>query len=180
MSQGAGAFISIDVDEDSAEKLLGALDSTFNQTGLTIFMHQHVAPYINKRARSRFANEGDDAVGGAWHPLTQVSQDIRAWGISKGIWPSISPDHPINKRSGELERHITGGNGVVTSSLADTSLTFPGKTPTRGVERKLKGAQLGDRGPARPVLGLSQRDETDILMLLSMYMASRTRGRFGQ
>lgn len=163
------AFIDLDMtgDTDGVMRMLRHLDTCFSVGGMTQFLGGDVAPYLRLRARGRFDEEGDDAVG-SWAPLSQTSQRIRAHGAQTGQMPGITATHPINRRTGLMEDYITNGVGDVTpEGSGNISLHYPRRSvPARqGLQRKVRRAQLGDaRTPARPVLGVS---ETDLFYVVS-------------
>jgi len=126
--------------------------------GLQQFMQGDLADYLKNRAQNRFANEGDDAVGGGWAPLKASTEVRRA---SKGYPPS----HPINVRSGDLRDYITTDSGNVSGGLAEWVLTWPGPPPSSELHEKTQTAQIGKTFPStvpRPVIGLGTTDVRDI------------------
>jgi len=134
-------------------RLLTRLEVTLGPVGLTAFAKTVMTPYMRERARARFANEGDDAVG-QWMPLQEATWNFRE---EQGF----PPDHPINKRTGRLEAYITGGGVGVTPTPDGALLTFPDQPPTGETARKLETAQYGKNDPytpSRPVLGISEVD----------------------
>lgn len=147
----------IHTDSKSAEAILTRLESGVSIQGMAAFLGTVVGPYLQRRASSRFAREGDDAVGGKWEPLRQSTVAIRE---SMGYGGS----HPINRRTGELERYITQGRGDVVLSSEFAQLDFPSsRIPSGELGKKLEYAQTGRAAgniPSvpRPVLGLSEAD----------------------
>ena len=158
-------FIDIEMrgDAHQVDAMLAYLSSALGGPMLMAYMAT-VGEYVQERARSRFSSEGDD-VSGPWHPLTQVTQNIRA---SYGF-PAASP---INKRTGELEAYITQSTYSVTPFALGATVTYPGGRPSgkRSLREKMKTAQEGRSHPAtlaRPVLGLNERDLLYVLTSLA-------------
>lgn len=150
------------------DKLAGAL----SPTGLALWMESVLTPYLQQRARDRFRSEGDDAVG-KWAPLSPATVSIRE---NAGY----SGEHPINHRSGQLERYITSGAVMrVTLFPGGALMTYPGNEPTGELGRKLQTAQEGKGQPytpARPVLGISSKDISFAITALDEYITSAGRG----
>jgi hypothetical protein len=156
--------IDINVNFQHLQKMLMAVDTAVSPVGMAAFMGNVVDPYLRRRARARFASEGDDA-SGVWDPLQPATVMIRE---SEG-YPG---EHPINRRSGQLEEYITETPGAVSMDPAFTSLTMPGKPATGTLASKYQTAQQGSTSnprarnptPARPVLAL---DTTDFLFVMA-------------
>lgn len=155
-------------DEQSVQLMLERLDTALSPIGMALWMGAVVGPWLRERAQGRFAEEGDD-VTGKWKPLAPATQQIR----SAGEWP-VGPAHPINKRTSELENYITGSDATVVSHTMGSSLTYPGKqTRKKSVVEKVRTAQKGKtnpRTPARPVLGMNERDLTFVLSSLAFHV----------
>lgn len=172
MARKAGAFIDIDLtgDAEYVEKMIDHLDQKLGSQGLTSFLSMSVYPYLLRRAKERFQNEGDSAVG-KWAPLAPATEVIRT---QMGYGGS----HPINVRTGALERYIT--QGTVTSAVQATPvgafLQHPAHAPSGKLAKKLKGAQQGDataghRGaPPRPVLGMDEVDLGFVMAQLAFFV----------
>lgn len=143
----------------STYEMLDKLDSTISPAGLSTFLQGRVVPMLRERASSRFSGNGDSA-SGKWLPLSAATENIRRWGIERGIWPGINPSTPINKRSGELEEYITNGNGSLNMNAAETVLKYPQESEPAGkLGSKVRTAQAGrGRTPARPVLAVDATD----------------------
>lgn len=132
------------------------------------FLQSTVDPYIRGRAKSRFANEGDD-VSGKWLPLKEVTQKIRA---DSGYGAA----GPINIRTGELEQYITGTPGGVMPNVSGATLTSPGSPPSGELLKKVQTAQVGQKNPntaPRPVMGVNAADLSVILIDLSKFIVTR-------
>lgn len=156
----------VKVDTANTEELLTRVNTALSSEALAEFLLGEVSPFLNARARDRFKHEGDAAVGGTWKPLTAHTQAIRAWGIQNMGW-AIGPDHPINKRTGELEDYVAGGNGTTIPWGEGASLLYPDPARATGeLKAKMQTAQKGrtdPRTPPRPVLAV---DETDLAFVL--------------
>jgi hypothetical protein len=168
VAKGPSGFINFEIvgDQQSVQRMLEHVDSALSVTGLATFMHGYVEPWLVKRAKDRFAGEGDDAVG-KWAPLQETTQEFRE---SAGYGAT----GPINRRTGELEAYITGNSASVALSPVGATLTFPGiKTTKRSVREKMMTAQKGRGNPStvpRPVLGLSERDLSHIMVGLALHV----------
>lgn len=157
--------ITFEVDAKDVNARLAKFQDNTEAPRLPHFIQDDLAAFLQLRAEERFKNEGDDAVG-AWAPLSAATENIRA---SKGF----SSAHPINKRTGDLERFVTGSRGKLTSEGGGFGITFPDDPPSGDLSQKMITAQIGrpnPRSPARPVVGLSQVDEEGIMDLLSEYI----------
>jgi hypothetical protein len=151
--------------------MLGRIESAVSGVGLSRFMAEMMRPYLNARARARFANEGDDVVG-KWLPLSEGTAAIRE---SKG-YPG---EHPINHRTGQLERWITGGAVGVTTFPGGVLMTYPKDAPTGELAQKIQTAQEGKGQPytpARPVLGLNETDFLFAANALETHITRAVRG----
>lgn len=147
--------------------MLGRIDSAVSGVGIAKFLVSVVEPYLNARARQRFANEGDDVVG-KWQPLSPGTVAIREAHGYPG-------EHPINHRTGQLERFITGGAVGVTTFPGGVLMTYPKTPPSGELAKKIQTAQEGSSRPytpPRPVLGIN---ETDILFASSALETHITR-----
>lgn len=170
-TSGGSASMDIEIlgDNSGVQKMLRAFDTALNPVAIAGFLGAVIDPYVQERAENRFRNEGDDVVG-KWTPLSPATEAIRS---SQGYGGA----HPINKRTGELERYITS-RGFVTPHPFGATLDAPGKSPgNRELRNKVKVAQQGDpsfgRGvPARPVMGLNWNDMGFILSALAFHVKS--------
>lgn len=174
MARGAQAFVDIEMigDATGVEYMLKHLERCFSPIGMTDFFNNDVTPYLRERAKQRFEGEGDDAVG-QWAPLKETTRWIRANGRNRGEWPDISPAHPINVRTHDMETYITQGRGDVLVTGASASLFYPQRrTPTRkGLDRKVRRAQTGGGNTVpRPVLGVSLTDLNFIVTKLAFFI----------
>lgn len=146
--------------------MLNRIDSSLSAVGLAAFLHGAVGPWVKERASDRFASEGDD-VSGQWAPLSSATVEIREKAGFGG-------DHPINKRTGELEAYITQGQIGVVASPGLGVLKYPDNPPrTKAIREKMKTAQQGRTRPstvARPVLGLNERDLAQVLTMLAFHV----------
>lgn len=173
MARSTG-YIDIDLigDVKYVTKMIDHLDQKLGPQGLTAFLSMTVYPYLLNRAKERFQDEGDDAVG-KWAPLAPATEVIRQ---SMGFGGA----HPINVRTGELERYITQGSvsSSVQASGLGAFLQHPANPPSgKKLKSKLKTAQQGDpafgRGvPARPVLGMNETDLGFIMAAMAFYVST--------
>lgn len=167
---GGVQIVVTGIDAATVHAGLSRLERALTGSGLANFFATAVTPYLQERARERFASEGDDAVG-AWAPLRLFTQNIRA---SQGYGPA----HPINRRTGELENYITNSPPAITTGPDGGVLRYPGRTAGGELGRKVSTAQIGLPGGRimadtvpRPVLGVSSTDLEAVLYGLMMHIA---------
>jgi hypothetical protein len=169
--------VAIIGDSAGVQKMLKRLDTALNPVAVAGFLGAVVDPYLRKRAKDRFANEGDDAVGGGWLPLAEATQQIRS---SQGYGAT----GPINKRTGELEAYIVGAPSDLQVHAAGATLQMKPNKPTGELAKKVKTAQMGKKAeagqratPPRPVAAIGPQDLTFILTALA---GSIKGSRFGR
>jgi hypothetical protein len=151
------------ITDQDVERQMDKLIALLSPEGAMGFLGGSVGPYLKQRAQSRFAQEGDD-VSGAWLPLAPATQAIR----EASNYP-VAGDHPINRRSGELEDWVTQGGWNSYPTALGASLQYPARQPTGELRVKVETAQKGKvnpRTPPRPVLGVN---ETDLLFITAAY-----------
>ena len=168
-----GAFLSISIDSASVLSMLMSLDTCFDKSAMQMFMLQRAAPWLRRRTKSRFRNEGDDA-SGKWQQLAPATVKIRRAGIDSGQYSGISPDHPINRRTGEMEEFLSKSAGAFTFGSVFAELTYPGDYPNPSVYKKVATAQ--GRTPktrARPVLAVNAVDMLEVTQSLSRFIRER-------
>jgi hypothetical protein len=156
---------SVSVDKTSVDAMLNKLARKISGPGLAFWLQGSVVPWLQTRAQQRFASEGDD-VSGAWFPLKPFTQQARAAA-------GYTPDHPINVRTGELERYITGDAGAVAAGPAFARLDYPSPPGSGDLRDKVETAQIGKAfpsTPARPVLGVNIRDLEAAMLSLALYI----------
>lgn len=167
--------LTFEVNDRQVTRLLANLDTALSPAGIAGFLGATVDPYLRERAQRRFDNEGDDVVG-KWVQLAGATQQIRA---SQGYGPS----HPINKRTGDLEAYIVDAPHRLTVDAIGATLVLPG-APASGVLRtKVITAQRGQTAtqggkretPARPVLGMNERDLAFVIAAMSFYVTKAAR-----
>ena len=162
----SSTFAFMDVNSASVDHMLMKLMLLLSPQGLTTFLGTTVGPYLSKRAGERFEQEGDDVVG-KWAELKPATMAIRA----ESIYP-IGPDHPINRRSGELENWVVRGGWHAYPEGFGAAMQYPANLPTGELRDKVMTAQSGRSEPntvARPVLGLN---EADLLFVITAFAAS--------
>jgi hypothetical protein len=153
-------------DSKAVDLMITRLEYLLGPAGMSAFLVGQVTPYLKGRAANRFANEGD-AVSGRWSALSPVTISIRT---SMGY----GGEHPINRRTGALERWVTGSTPSLVTSPAVSVLTYPGNPPTGKLRDKVVTAQTGQMGKSsgtvpRQVLGM---DSTDYIAILGMLALS--------
>lgn len=171
--------ISVEVDTTSIEKLLRNVEIQMSPMGLSAFLTRRAGPLLRERMAGRFKGEGDSA-SGKWAPLLPSTLRVREWGIDAGIWPGISPAHPINKRSGDMESYLTRARGEVVPDTQGATMHFPEVTPPSEGEMgwKLRTAQHGTRYEVkRPVFAV---DESDAAFLVTAFALDLVQGRTGE
>lgn len=158
--------VMMEAQDKDLRMMMSKMHASLEPAAVATWLGTTVDPYLRKRARNRFAQEGDD-VSGKWEALAGATQHIRA---SQGFGAA----HPINRRTGRLENYITGAPNKLTVHALGATLTLPGKAPLGELHTKVKTAQRGKlspRTPPRPVLGVNEQDLTVVLFDLSLYLA---------
>jgi phage gpG-like protein len=156
----------VTVDTAAVEEMVAKMQQKLSPASLTSFLISKAHRELRERAEERFAQEGDD-VSGPWRQLTYATGRIRSF---KGFQPFT----PINVRTGALKRFVLGSFTVKQQSRGVT-LMMPG--PANGdLMSKFRTAQQGSSKtsrpsrsagpnrptPARPVLGMNERDSAAI------------------
>jgi hypothetical protein len=162
------ATLTVQSNAAELETWLYSVGDALSSTRLATFMTTSMLPYLRRRAKERFASEGDD-VSGKWAPLTEATNEIR----QRGGFP---PEHPINQRTHGLYQWITAGAvPLLEISSTSTTMTWPGNVSgdmsdkfSTAQKGKSKGGRYGAT-PARPVVGLGLADATSAISLLSMW-----------
>ncbi len=169
--------IGVSVDIFSTENLINSVMEAVSETGLAPFGEQ-VADYLEDRAATRFASEGDEASGN-WPALTGTTERIRA-ALGYG------PDGPINMRTSEMFSAVVY-SADVKPGMGGVVVTKPDPSIIKGtLEQKLITAQQGRSDnmlfpgastPARPVVALGDRDMVEIMGKLQLYIMAFTATR---
>lgn len=159
-------YIDIQIigDQRGVDAMLAKVNFAISPVGLSTFMKAHVEPWLQGRAQERFTNEGDDAVGG-WAPLEPATQLIRG--------QRYGAEHPINRRTGELENYITQTPADVAQIGVGVVLTYPGTKTSGELTKKVETAQVGRAQPRtvpRPVLGMNETDLAAVLGGLARFI----------
>lgn len=155
----ASMRMDIVVRSQDVEAAIRVLGYTTSPPALAYFMNTRAKQWLQRRARQRFAEEGDDAVG-AWKELKESTVDIRQ---AQGFVPIR-----INRRTSAMHNWVTRADGQVLASQALTQLTWPGTPTSAEMTKKIMTAQRGSSSPRtvpRPVIGVS---ETDLFVLLEL------------
>lgn len=170
-SPSVNSFMVLDLDDRDLVNQLLALRHRLSDPGIEEFLEDIADPYLKDRAAARFSAEGDDAVG-RWLPLDATTQQIR---LALGYGAA----HPINVRTRDLMTYILS-SGPETSKVADgMQLTFPASGADPLTQEKIRTAQAGKAiplTPPRPVVALSEKDGSDLTMLLSDYITEGLMG----
>lgn len=157
--------LTFELEKQYLDMLVQELDQRLDAGDLASWLRNVVSPFIRARIGVRFSGEGDD-VSGSWHPLTVVTQQIRA---NKGFPAS----GPINQRYGQLYSFLMSAPGIATMAGDGALLIHPGPAPDWRTEVKLKTAQSGKgrpSTPARQVIGLNNNDYMFISSELTAYL----------
>lgn len=169
-------FLDFDIIGDTAgvQAMLRHLDTALSPVAMAGFLGVKVGTFLKERATARFKGEGDD-VSGRWAPLQPSTQLVRSY----GPWP-VGPDSPINKRTGELEAYITQSDIYAWGHSMGATVMYPGKIPnSKGLQQKMQTAQQGRARPRtvkRPVLGVNERDLTEVMTMLAFHVQSYSSG----
>lgn len=165
--------LDIVVDTNEADLMLSAAEQTLMGPSLRRYLDTEMATYMRKRISDRFASEGDD-VTGPWAALQDATVSIRE---SKGF----PGEHPINKRTGDLENFMTKGRLDYTMQSNGASIFFPGKPPTPELATKVQTAQAGKDFPAtvkRPVVGVNAVDMAYFILNFGFWFTASVEGHF--
>lgn len=149
-------YVIVSVDSREAWLMLRRLQWRLSPVGLHAYMQRKALPFLQARARARFAGEGDDATG-KWAQLAHNTGLIRA----KQGFPAW---HPINVRTGALRTYVTT-TAKVSSTGTGARILMPGTGGSKELQRKLKKAQRGGPtgkgkdAPPRPVVAVGAVDQ---------------------
>lgn len=141
------------------------LEAKLESPAMMAFMQTVIYPFITQRAVARFRNEGDE-VSGKWAPLARATVNFRQ---SMGF----PGEHPINRRTGELERYITGSPAAILPIGGGVMMKYPPQAATGSLGEKVMTAQKGKGRPStrpRPVLALGIADLSFTLTSLATYI----------
>jgi hypothetical protein len=161
--------LSTITDASDAARMIGGMQEHLGIASIMQFLEFDVESILHTRAKERFADEGDDAVG-AWAPLASRTVDIRDY--QKGVGDSkFGGPSPINRRTDEMYDWVTSVESNVYPSDGGAMMQYPGELPGEGssLYEKYLVAQNGrsagtSSAPARPVVGIGP---TDLLMATS-------------
>lgn len=158
-SAGPEMQVIIDVDARDVDRMLGKMETLLSPAMLATFLGGPVVEHFQDKFNRFFEQQGID--NQAWQPLSEVTiADREAQGFGPG---------PINERTGEMRAYVTDSPGDIRILGTLSVLTYPGKTPSGEMGRKLKTAQKGGtfQGHAVPARPVMDADETDMLYLMS-------------
>lgn len=155
--------VGVSLEDDSVEVMLADLALATSPESYALFLREDVQRYFTDEADHRFAQEG--ARSGVWAPLSRLTQYQRAL-------QGYSPEHPINKRTGDLETYVTKTEGTVATAGFETSWTWPPATDPLTTEKfaVAQGGRKGGRTPARPVIEADSTDLEAVLLLLEGHL----------
>lgn len=158
--------VRVKVDSVEARRALERGEEAVSSTFFIAFLRTKVVNYLKMRVESRFRAEGDDA-SGKWLPLQASTVKIRQ---SEGF-PGA---HPINVRTGDMQRVTHDSNGEIFDEGYSSTLVWPGEIDSGAIADKYRVAQAGGRQegrrdtPPRPIVALGERDVRDILSMLDV------------
>lgn len=166
------------VDTSRVDALLLRAQAAYSTASMVAWLSGPMTQNVQRRAQERFLDQGEDVSGGGWspwEPLLPTTREIRA---SYGFGPL-----PINVRTGELERYITGSASKVSPTGTGAAMVYPDAAPSGWLEEKVRTAQAGkvasaskSQTPARPVLGLSTPDLEFALVSLGTWLVTAING----
>lgn len=146
--------VSTTVESTSLEAILTRLTTQTAPPAMRQYLEGRGYRWLQSRIMARFHTEGDDATG-KWARLKLATMRIRA---NKGFPPA----HPINVRTGAMQRFITSSK-LVRTNATGASLRIPARTPGGELGAKFRRAQVGDaRTVRRPLIGLSLLDAEEL------------------
>lgn len=149
------------VEDKDVLQTIAKIEALLSSEGMSVFLGATLGPYLSKRAKERFQNEGDD-VSGPWAALSNATISIREEaGFGAG---------PINHRTGQLEDWVVDGGWNAYPTGFGASMRYPKREPSGELRSKLETAQIGKKHPdtpARRVLGVNEAD----LLFLSTALA---------
>lgn len=150
------SHIDIEVEDSQVIFLMMAVRRAISAPSIAAFLENRMVRRIQEQAKGRFDKEVDPE-GTPWAPLRHATNEIR---MALGFPPVT----PINRRTGAMERYITGSAGRASGNSMEVLLTYPGTPPTtREMGKKVATAQMGWRDASgtavpRPVLGWESTD----------------------
>lgn len=150
------SHIDIEVESSEVIFLMMAVRRAISTPSIAAFLETRMVRRIQEQAKGRFDREVDPQ-GNPWAPLTRATNEIR-------IFLGFPPVTPINRRTGAMERYITGSAGRAAGGAGEVVLTYPGTPPaSREMGKKVHTAQAGwsdasGTAPPRPVLGWESTD----------------------
>jgi hypothetical protein len=155
------------IDATALHATVFKFERALSYPSLSMWMAGPMTEVLQRRAQERFLAQGSDLQGGSfknWKPLSAATIQFRQ---AAGYGPV-----PINVRSGELERYVTGAVGRVGPTPAGVSMVWPGATPGGTLGEKVARAQgRDDPNPAaRPVIGLAAQDLALMMTSLQSWM----------
>jgi hypothetical protein len=162
-------MLEIDIEGAATLRNLQVALQSVSPASIGLFLESVAHPIIISRMQARFASEGDSA-SGPWLPLESSTQSFRS---NQGFAAS----HPINHRTGELERWLTHAQADIFFSGPGAEYVFPGEMPgNHWLQVKFETAQVGKSQPetaARPVVAINENDHRLVREALANYIAAR-------
>lgn len=148
--------LHFEVLEEDVLVALAAMSRAVGAASLTLFLETVLEEWFEVRAERRFQTEGD-AASGKWEEL--LFPETHNFRESQGF----PPDHPINRRTGELQNWVTNAGGTATpfGSGDGAILTWPELPTEDELRTKYDTAQRGKPNPytpPRPVVAMDLID----------------------
>lgn len=174
VAAGAGVVvdlhIAMEILDEGFMASMTKLEEAIGPASLTTFMATVAEPWQQAEISARFADERDPS-GATWQPLSFAAQEDRE---SQGF----DREHPILKRTGELQTWLESSNDVTTLPIG-AQIEFPGEAGSDEAREKYVVNQTGTmsgnhhfgwRVPARAMLGFNEGDLTEVLALLEAWI----------
>ena len=148
----------VSVQKVRVDRMLRGMLISTSPASISTYLGTILHPRLARRARERFAAQGDDAVGGPWKPLAASTLEIKA---SMGFG-----GRGINVRTGHLRDSVINASPILGHNAYGQTLNFPGNWDRPDLfYRNLQAAGAINTFVARPVVGVSL--ENDVAHMLS-------------
>lgn len=146
----------------NADEVTAALNRLLERSNDLTEPMAAIAAVMESATEAAFANQADPTTGVPWAPLSDTTKTQRS---KKGSWPG-----QILQVSGGLAASIESQSDSHSASIGTNKIYAPVHFFGASKGEFGNGAPWGDI-PARPFLGLSSEDESDILDILDQFLA---------
>lgn len=161
-------YVTIRGTTTDAEAALRTLEMKLEGPLMGKAVAEFMTPVVQSSTATRFANEGDAAVG-AWEPLSEYTKERRLkMGFGSG---------PINVRTGEMRESVTDAAyfGVTAAGAGSARVTYPEVPPGGELANKIRTAQSGkdedgNVTPPRPILSFTEGDAEQLLVRMAAWL----------